>query len=84
MPIRAKRSWKSSINCSNPASRPIASNGSDFPTATIPQWGTCDADNSVIAYLQDQLATTNLDYQQTVIDQRALYDLRVNLKQRGC
>jgi hypothetical protein len=59
-------------------------NGSDFPTATIPQWGTCDADNSVIAYLQDQLATTNLDYQQTVIDQRALYDLRVNLKQRGC
>ena len=59
-------------------------NGSDFPTATIPQWGTCDADNSVIAYLQDQLATTNLDYQQTVIDQRALYDLGVNLKQRGC
>jgi hypothetical protein len=59
-------------------------NGSSFPTATVPQWGTCDADNSVIAYLQDQLATTNLDYQQTVIDQRALYDLGVNLKQRGC
>lgn len=59
-------------------------NGSDFPTLTIPQWGTCDADNSVIAYLQDQLATTNLDYQQTVIDHRAIYDLSVNLKQRGC
>jgi hypothetical protein len=59
-------------------------NGSDFPTATIPQWGTCDADTSVIAYLQDQLAMSNLDYQQTVIDARAIYDLQVNYKQRGC
>jgi len=30
------------------------------------------------------LATSNLDYQQTVIDNRAIYDLQVNLKQRGC
>lgn len=59
-------------------------NGSDFPTATVPAWGSCDADTSVIAYLQDQLATSNLDYQQTVIDQRAIYDLQVNYKQRGC
>jgi len=59
-------------------------NGSDFPTLTVPQYGSCDADNSVIAYLQDQLATTNLDYQQTVIDQRGIYDLQTNRKQRGC
>ena len=59
-------------------------NGSDFPTLTIPQYGSCDADNSVISYLQDQLSTTDLDYQQTVIDQRGVYDLQTNLKQRGC
>ena len=59
-------------------------NGSDFPTAPVPAYGSCDADNAVIAYLQDQLATTNLDYQQTVIDRRAIYDRSVNLKQRGC
>lgn len=59
-------------------------NGSDFPTATIPQWGSCDANNGLIAYLQNQLDTSDLDYQQTVIDHRAIYDLSVNLKQRGC
>ncbi|HTU69890.1 MAG TPA: hypothetical protein VMF11_06175 [Candidatus Baltobacteraceae bacterium] len=59
-------------------------NGSDYPTLPVPVYGSCDADNSAIAFLQDQLATVDLDYQQTVIDQRAIYDLGVNLKQRGC
>ena len=59
-------------------------NGSVLPPLGVPVYGTCDANNSLIAYLQDQLATSNLDYQQTVIDNRAIYDLQVNLKQRGC
>jgi hypothetical protein len=59
-------------------------NGSDFPTAPVPAYGSCDADNSAIAYLQDQLANTNLDYQQTVIDRIGIHDLQVNLHERGC
>ncbi|MGC2131403.1 MAG: hypothetical protein WA629_15065 [Candidatus Aquilonibacter sp.] len=59
-------------------------NGSAVPPLGVPVYGTCDANNSLIAYLQDQLANSNLDYQQTVIDNRAVYDLQVNLKQRGC
>ncbi len=59
-------------------------NGSDLPQLPVPVYGTCDANNALIAYLQGQLATSNLDYQQRVIDNRAIYDLGVNLKQRGC
>ena len=59
-------------------------NGNAVPPLGVPIYGTCDANNSLIAYLHDQLATSNLDYQQTVIDNRAIYDLQVNLKQRGC
>lgn len=59
-------------------------NGSAYPTLPVPVYGTCDADQSLVAFLQDQLANVDLDYQQKVIDQRAIYDLSVNLKQRGC
>ncbi|MGB6061297.1 MAG: hypothetical protein WBG27_06340 [Candidatus Aquilonibacter sp.] len=59
-------------------------NGTEIPPLPVPVYGTCDANNSLIAYLQGQLATSDLDYQQTVIDNRAIYDLQVNLKQRGC
>jgi hypothetical protein len=59
-------------------------NGSDLPALPVPVYGTCDANNSLIAYIQGQLASSNLDYQQRVIDNRAIYDLQVNLRQRGC
>jgi hypothetical protein len=59
-------------------------NGTDVPPLAVPVYGTCDANNSLIAYLQGQLATDDLDYQQRVIDNRAIYDIQVNLKQRGC
>lgn len=58
--------------------------GNEIPALPVPFYGTCDADNGVLAYLANQLATSNLDYQQRVIDNREVYDLRVNLKQRGC
>jgi len=59
-------------------------NGNELDTLPVPAYGSCDADTSTIAYLQNELSTADLDYQQTVIDQRAIYDLGVNLKQRGC
>jgi len=59
-------------------------NGNEVPALPVPAYGSCDADRETISYLQDQLNVEDLDYQQTVIDKRAIYDLGVNLKQRHC
>jgi hypothetical protein len=50
----------------------------------VPVYGSCDADRSVIAYLQDQVQNGNLDAGSAYVDRRNIYDLQVNLRQRGC
>lgn len=57
---------------------------SDIPTALVPAYGGCDADRSVLAYLQDRLQNGNLDPQSQYTDRRNIHDVSANLKQRGC
>lgn|GEM_PF-7134233 len=61
-----------------------AINGTNAPALSVPQYGSCDGDQATIAYLQDELANSDIDYQQQVIDGRAIHDLAVNLRARGC
>jgi protein tyrosine phosphatase (PTP) superfamily phosphohydrolase (DUF442 family) len=61
-----------------------AINATSVPALAVPQYGGCDADRGMLSYLQNQLQRGNLDQTSIEIDQRALYDLNVNLRQRGC
>ena len=53
------------------------------PNLAVPIYGSCDATRGLVQYLQNQL-TTDLDYQQQVIDNRAIHDLNAILAARGC
>ncbi len=66
------------------ASLESQANGTALPALALPVYGSCDADRSVIAYLQDDLTNGDLGYQQQQTDRTAIYDLQVNLQQRGC
>jgi hypothetical protein len=59
-------------------------NGPDLTSLNLPVYGSCEADDAMIAYLQDEMANSNLDYQSHVIFQRAIRDLEVNISARGC
>jgi hypothetical protein len=59
-------------------------NGNDAPALSVPVYGSCDANQATISYLQDEIANSDIDYQQLIIDQRAIHDLQVNSRQRGC
>jgi hypothetical protein len=59
-------------------------NGPDLATLTVPAYGGCDADQSLLAYLQDLVANGNLDPQSIYAYDRNIYDISVNLRQRGC
>lgn len=58
--------------------------GSDLPALAIPVYGGCDADRAVLSYLQDEVQNGNLDAQSLYTYNRNIYDISVNLKQRGC
>jgi hypothetical protein len=59
-------------------------NDNAVPTLPVPVYGGCDADQSALAYLQDQVNTADLDQQTLYTYKRNIYDLQVNLRQRGC
>jgi hypothetical protein len=59
-------------------------NGSDLPALPVPVYGSCDADQSTLSYLQDQVNSADLDLQTLYTYERNIYDLQVNLRQRGC
>jgi hypothetical protein len=56
----------------------------DPPGLQVPAYGSCDANQTAILYLQDELANSNINYQQRVINERAIHDLQVNSSRRGC
>ena len=53
------------------------------PNLGVPVYGSCDATRGLVQYLQNEL-TTDIDYQQQVIDNRAIHDLNAILAARGC
>jgi hypothetical protein len=59
-------------------------NGPDLPALNVPVYGGCDADQSLLAYLQDLVQNANLDPQSIYAYKRNIYDISVNLRQRGC
>lgn len=59
-------------------------NGSDSPPAEVPLFGGCDADSAVLSYLQDEVQNGDLDAQTLYTYNRNIYDVSVNMKQRGC
>ncbi len=56
----------------------------DPPALQVPAYGSCDANQTALLYLQDELANSNISYQQRVIDTRAIHDLQANSRQRDC
>lgn len=59
-------------------------NGSDVPALSVPVYGGCEADQSVLSYLQDEVQNGDLDQDTLYTYRRNIYDLQVNLRQRGC
>jgi hypothetical protein len=59
-------------------------NGTDIPALTVPVYGGCDADRSALSYLQDEVQNGGLDQQTLYTYRRNIYDLQVNMRQRGC
>jgi hypothetical protein len=59
-------------------------NGPDLQPLSVPNYGGCAADQSILSYLQDEVANAGLDKQTLYSYNRNIYDLEVNLRQRGC